>query len=621
MCGIAGYWNTEQRELRPLLEKMSDLMRHRGPDAAGIYIDDISAIGLIHRRLSIIDLSEEANQPFHSACNRYVIVFNGEVYNYKQLHQTYIPYFKPRTYSDTEIVLQLFIEMGDDFVQYLNGMFAFAIYDKQTQKGWLYRDRLGVKPLFYIARNGFFAFASELKSLTVLPICLTPNRQALAQFLHLGYIPQPHTAWEEIHKFPAGHKLVFSPSSYILEPWWEMHRKFTHEPIRSESVALKQLDDLVQDAVSIRLISDVPYGTFLSGGIDSSLVTAVASKFSPGIRTFSIRFEDARHDESKHSQAVAAKLQTSHTEFTVTENEAIPLVEKLLSIYDEPFADSSFIPTYMVSELASSKVKMTLTGDGGDEQFMGYGAYVWARRMAHPAFFYSRNLIAKALSYGNNREKRAGLIFRAPDNKADLHSHIFSQEQYLFSAAEIQQLLPNPFPSLTPPVIWPLRSLSPAERQAFFDLEYYLRDDLLVKVDRASMYHGIEAREPLLDYRIIEWSINLHESLKLRNGTSKYLLKKLLYQYLPAEMFDRPKRGFSVPMDRWLNGPLSYLIDVYLSPKKIQECNWLNSSIVSAYVKRFLQGETYLYNRIWAMIVLQKFLTEQSSLICFNTDK
>lgn len=615
MCGIAGYWHTENPHPHSLLEKMGGLLSHRGPDASGIYVDEQTGLGLMHRRLSIIDLSEQANQPFHSACGRYVIIFNGEVYNYKQLHQTYIPYFKPRTHADTEIVLQLFIEMGDDFVQYLNGMFAFCIYDTLHKRGWLYRDRLGVKPLYYMAKDGMFAFASELKALENLPIRLSLNKQALAQFLHLGYIPQPHTAWQEIKKFPSGHKLEFTTISSTITPWWEMHKKFIFDPIKDEKVATQQLTTLVQDAVSLRLISDVPYGTFLSGGIDSSLVTAVASKLSTGINTFSIRFEDARHDESSYARAVAKHLGANHTEFTVTEKEAISLVDKLISIYDEPFADSSFIPTYMVSALASSQVKVVLTGDGGDEQFMGYGAYQWARRFDNPGFFFARKLMAKTLSLGNNRQKRAALVLQAPADKSELHTHIFSQEQYFFSASELTQLLLFHFASLSPPVKWPLYSLSPAERQAYFDLEYYLRDDLLVKVDRASMQHGLEAREPLLDYRIIEWSINLHESLKWQNDISKYILKKVLYQYVPSSFFNRPKWGFSIPMDKWLAGPLQYLIHDWLSPKKIKETGYLNPVLVHNYVKRFQQGETYLYNRIWSMIVLQKFLSAKSHLL------
>jgi asparagine synthase (glutamine-hydrolysing) len=616
MCGITGFWSAVEKYPEEIIRKMNQTLAHRGPDANGIYIDKLTGLALGHRRLSIIDLSDAANQPIYDSTGRYVMVYNGEVYNFQELHQKYIPYYHPRTSSDSEIILQLFIELGPAFVKQLNGMFAIAIYD--TIKKWLYlfRDRLGVKPLYYIHKNGFFAFSSEIKALEKTGITLTPNFQSIPEFLHLGYIPQPRTIWKEIKKFPAGHWMWWSVQETKIEPYWELHRKFLTEPVSNEQEALSELKNLVESSVKYRMISDVPFGTFLSGGIDSSLVTAIASTQTSKLNTFSIGFDVARYDESNYAKQIAAYLGTYHTAFTVTEKEAMQWVTQLTDIYDEPFADSSAIPTLMVSALASQQVKMVLTGDGGDEQFMGYGAYLWARRMHHPVTFAFRKMIAAVLSLGNNRMKRASRVFAADDKKY-LADHIFSQEQYLFSRKEAIQIcnIPLEMPEMQLPS--PHRSLGPSEYQSYFDLNYYLRDDLLVKVDRASMHYGLEAREPLLDYRLVEWSVNLHESLKYRNGIQKYILKQLLYQYIPADFFNRPKWGFSVPLYKWLAGPLSYLLEEWLGTTTLKKTGLLNEKDVHQLISRFKNGETFLYNRLWAMIVLQMFAIRKN--ITFRT--
>ncbi|MCX7743426.1 MAG: asparagine synthase (glutamine-hydrolyzing) [Flavobacteriales bacterium] len=606
MCGIAGYWCASEKNPESIIRKMNLALAHRGPDAEGIYIDQKTGLALGHRRLSIIDLTDAANQPIYDSTRRYVMVYNGEVYNYRELHQKYIPHYQPHTTSDSEIILQLFIELGAGFVNRLNGMFAMAIYDTLEKQLYIYRDRLGVKPLFYIQQNGYFIFASEIKALEETGFPLSINLQSIPEFLHLGYIPQPRTIWQEVKKFPAGHWMRWNAKGTSLEPYWELHRKFLGEAFNNELHALSELKNLVESSVKYRMISDVPFGTFLSGGIDSSLVTAVACQNTSQLNTFSIGFDIKKHDESKYAKQIADYLGTRHTAFTVTEKEAMQWVERLTDVYDEPFADSSAIPTLMVSQLASQQVKMVLTGDGGDEQFMGYGAYQWAHRMNHPVTFAFRKLIAATLRLGNNRLKRASMVFEANDKK-HLAEHIFSQEQYLFCRKEILHICNTPLHIPEIELLPPKRTLSAAEYQSYFDLNYYLRDDLLVKVDRASMHFGLEAREPLLDYRIVEWSINLHESLKKRNGIQKYILKQLLYQYIPSEYFNRPKWGFSIPLDRWLAGPLSYLLDEYLGTTSLKKTGIFDEKAVHRIITRFKKGEPYLYNRLWTMIVLQIF--------------
>lgn len=614
MCGITGFWRADEKNPEAIIRKMNCALAHRGPDAEGIYVDKQTGLALGHRRLSIIDLSNAANQPIYDSSGRYVMVYNGEVYNYLELHQKYIPSYHPRTTSDSEIILQLFIELGPGFVTRLNGMFALAIYDTHEKQLYVFRDRLGVKPLFYIQQHGYFAFASEIKALEQTGIRLSFNLQSIPEFLHLGYIPQPRTIWQEVKKFPAGYWMQWNAQETLIEPYWELHEKFMGEPFANEQEALGELKNLVESSVKYRMISDVPFGTFLSGGIDSSLVTAVASQQTSQLNTFSIGFDVAKHDESAYAQQIAAFLGTHHTTFTVTEKEAMQWVERLINVYDEPFADSSAIPTLMVSQLASKQVKMVLTGDGGDEQFMGYGAYQWARRMNHPVTFAFRKMIAASLSLGNNRMKRASMVFAA-DDKKHLADHIFSQEQYLFDRQEAIQICNLPIQMPEMKLHPPQRTLSRAEYQSYFDLSYYLRDDLLVKVDRASMHFGLEAREPLLDYRLVEWSINLHESLKDRNGVQKYLLKQLLYQYIPADYFTRPKWGFSIPLDRWLAVPLSYLLDEWLGTTSLKKTGLFNEKKVHLLITRFKKGETYLYNRLWALIVLQMFAHRKNIVI------
>lgn len=611
MCGITGFWSEVEKNPENIIRKMNRALAHRGPDADGIFIDKKIGLALGHRRLSIIDLSHHANQPFQDSTGRYVMVYNGEVYNFRELHQKHLPFYHPRTNSDTEIILQLFIELGFDFVNLLNGMFAIAIYDTETKWLYLFRDRLGLKPLFYMHASGFLAFASEIKALEQIGIALTANFQSIPEFLHLGYIPQPRTIWQEIKKFPAGYRMRWSKQSTVIEPYWELHRKFFLKPLNKEQEALSELKNLLESSVKYRMISDVPFGTFLSGGIDSSLVTAIASKQTSKLNTFSIGFNVNKHDESKYAQKIAEYLGTHHTAFTVTEKEAMQWVTRLIDIYDEPFADSSAIPTLMVSALASQQVKMVLTGDGGDEQFMGYGAYRWARRMNQPLAFAFRKIIAASLRLGNNRLKRAAMVFAA-DTKKHLAEHIFSQEQYFFTRQEAIQICNFPIEIPEIELASPYRTLSPSEYQSYFDLNYYLRDDLLVKVDRASMHFGLEARVPLLDYRLVEWSVNLHESLKYRYNTQKYLLKQLLYQYIPKDFFNRPKWGFSIPLDKWLAEPLSYLLEEWLGTAALKKTGLFNETKVHQLIARFKRGETYLYNRLWALIVMQMFAIQKN---------
>ncbi len=619
MCGIAGFYahNNPGFVSKDELDLMTTSMSHRGPDALGVYYTD--TVGLGHQRLSVIDLSKDANQPMESHSMRYICVYNGEVYNYKILAKELGIKFK--TDSDTEVIVEAFAEWNVTFINKLNGMFALAIYDKQENILYLFRDRIGIKPIYYYWDGQNFAFSSELKSLLKINL-IKKNRklnpQAINEFLHLGYIPEPNSIYTNIKKFPAGHLGIISEKGLRFESYWNIEGCMRKNMIIDEVEAKEKLKELIEESVSMRLMSDVPFGTFLSGGVDSSLVTAVASKhLSTKLNTFSIGFKDSKHNEAEYAKKVAEYLNTNHQEYYVTENDAKEIVFDMMDFYDEPFADSSAIPTMMLSKLAKQSVTMTLTGDGGDELFHGYGAYKWAKRLSG---FHARGL--KYLYRGvldlmpSNRLNRAAYLFRYK-NKASLKSHIFSQEQCFFSESEIAKLLSPDYiaaNSLMQDYACFVRKLTPEESQAIFDVKYYLKDDLLVKIDRASMRYGLETRVPLLDYRIVELALNLHPTLKIFENTQKYLLKEILYDYIPKEFFDRPKWGFSIPLQKWLKEDLSFLIDDYLNEEVINKFSIVNYKQVENLKNSFFAGKHFFYNRLWLLIVLHKFLLKDENL-------
>lgn len=621
MCGIAGIISSNLPIDKPVLESMAGSLRHRGPDANGIYISKNGNVGLAHTRLSVIDLSSEANQPFYSGNGRYVIVFNGEIYNYialrEELRKTYGISF--RTNSDTEVLLEAFGVWGTKMAERLEGMFALAIEDQHENKLFLLRDRIGKKPLYYFHSSSLFVFASEIKSLLKHPAIGRDkqiNRKCINSFLHLGYIPEPHTAFAGIYKFPAGHTGEIGIDMKLkIQPYWQVTDKVHNIRIRQEREALPRLNELVNAAVQKRLISDVPLGAFLSGGTDSSLVVAVASRHVPvPLKTFSIGFKDSRFDESRYAAEVSQYLKTDHTEYILSEREAMDILETYLSHFDEPFADTSAIPTMLVSQLARQEVKVVLTGDGGDELFLGYGAYTWAGRL-NRLLWKMLQVPASLLFHasGKSRWRRIARLLEAA-SVGGIRSHIFSQEQYLFTQQEVKErLLVNSDDflefSYDDPDNLPAE-ISAEERQALFDLQFYLRDDLLVKVDRASMYYALECRCPLLDHHIIEYAFSLHSSLKRRHSISKWILKELLHQYVPREIVDRPKWGFSVPLARWLKQNMRYLVEEFLSEEAIEQIGVFNSDYIQQLKKEFFAGQEYLYNRLWAIIVLHKWWKE-----------
>ena len=608
MCGITGFISRNFNKND--LVQMTNALSHRGPDASGYFFDQDKGIAIGHRRLSILDLSDAANQPMTSHCGRYKIVFNGEVYNFRDIANS-LKNTNWKTNSDTEVILEAYAKWGISFVQELNGMYAIAIYDKFKNKLVIFRDRMGIKPIYYFFDKNDFIFASEVKSICTVKKQNKLNHKSIYSYLHLGYIPNNDTIYEKILKIPPGSYLEYSNQKINIKAYWKIENKVKRNTNYNIKSAKNNLNKLIQNSVEKRLISDVPIGTFLSGGVDSSLITAVAQRINESpINTFSIGFEHSKHNESKHSRIVAKHLGTNHHEFILKEKDALNLLEKIMENFDEPFSDSSALPTLLVSKMAKKYVTVCLSGDGGDELFMGYGAYNWTARLSNPLIWYLRKPASKFLAYSNyDHLKRGGLVLNSP--KKNWKSHIFSQEQYLFSENEIESILIKKDNSTIEKLNIPIqtnRKINTIEEQSIFDLKNYLVDDLLIKVDKSSMYTSLEARVPLLDHKIVEFSLNLNHKLKVKGNVSKYVLKQVLYDYIPKKIMERPKWGFTFPVSKWLKTDLYFLIENFLNDEILVELNIYNVDVVKSYVNRYLKGEDYLWNRIWSLIILNKFL-------------
>ncbi|MBT8195986.1 MAG: asparagine synthase (glutamine-hydrolyzing) [Bacteroidia bacterium] len=623
MCGIAGFMSFKKDISEQEFLSALDKTEHRGPDFSAIFRSEIGFLG--HNRLKILDLSDNANQPMHSHNERYVTVYNGEVYNFEELSQSLEKGAQSLTTTcDTEVILELFSETGVNFLTELNGMFSIAIYDKIEHELYLSIDKIGIKPLYYYWDGEQLAFSSELKNLTALQtLNFSINNEAIKLFLHMGFIPAPHTIYNNIKKLEPGSYIKFNDKGLELKQYWNANNKLNDEIISDETEAINKLDELLSSSVKYRLKSDVPYGVFLSGGIDSSVVAAKTVEVSNDkINTFTIGFKESQFNEADIAKKVANALNTNHHEFMVTHKEAIDLVESIIDCYDEPYADSSSIPTMLVSKMASKHVTVVLSGEGGDELFHGYGAYQWAERLANPLLHNFKKPLSLILNQLPNRYKRVSKLLDYNTNTF-LPAHIFSQEQYFFTENELGNLLSESFFNNSDTLensslkfnnlsnsnnSLNERVISPSEKQAIFELQCTLPGDLLTKIDRATMKYSIEGRVPLLDYRIVEFALNLDPSLKVKNGDRKHILKKVLYRHLSVDLFNRKKQGFALPIKKWLNSELKYLIEENLSKGAVESIGILNYKYVSKLVSQYRSGHEYLFNRIWSIIILQLWM-------------
>ena len=635
MCGIAGRFETANMCSSNLesIHDMTATLVHRGPDRGDVWTDKPSGIALGHRRLAIIDLSEAGHQPMHSSCGRVVISYNGEVYNAAELRQELMAAGRSfRGHSDTEVIVEGCAHWGiEATVERLIGMFAFGLWDRKERALTIVRDRLGIKPLYWSQKNGVVLFASELKALKAAPeFDSTIDRNAVVSFLRHNYIPAPLTIYKSAQKLEPGWMMtVQAGSAPKLKPYWRLEdiAKTRHEnPIGgSDEEAIDALEAVLSDAVARRMISDVPLGAFLSGGIDSSTVVALMQKASASpVKTFSIGFDVDGYNEAPHAAAVAKHLGTDHTELYVSPSQAMDVIPMLASMYDEPFADSSQIPTYLVSALTRQHVTVSLSGDGGDELFSGYNRYIQAETLMRRIWrlptpvrrLAAEMLTAVPIQTWNAIMSRLPVLSRYPlaGDKVHKLASVLSEDRNGFYRRLVthwddpETLVPGGREQVHP--IWEhSKSTVPefVDRMQFIDTMTYLPDDILTKVDRASMMVSLEARIPIIDHRVVEFAWRLPRHFKIRNGVSKWILRQLLYRYVPQELVDRPKTGFGIPIDHWLRGPLRGWAEDLLSESALNTYGLIDPAPVQEKWREHLNGQRNWQYLLWDVLMLQSW--------------
>ena len=621
MCGIAGLVDFRYKTKPETLKKMTDVLIHRGPDDGGYFFEcfEESQVGLGHRRLSILDLSNHGHQPM--AYNHLTVVFNGEVYNFKEIRAELEKHsYTFNSHSDTEVILKAYHKWGIDAVYRFNGMFAIAIFDSQAQTLTLIRDRAGVKPLYWYQKDGLFMFASELKSFHEHPAFIKElNHDGLALFLQYGYIPQPHTIFNHTHKLQAGHSLTFhiKDSTCKLEMYWDVIDCYNQPKLHiSEAEAMVETERLLKSACKYRMVADVPVGMFLSGGYDSSAVAALLqSERTKKLKTFSIGFHEEKFNEAHHARKVAEHLGTDHTEYYCTQKDALEILPKIPVIWDEPFGDASAIPTTLVSQLARKDVTVSLSADGGDEIFGGYGKYTGIHKKMQafgiiPNFFLPLAKAGLNLRMTHFAARKAGM-FNADDRLKRFSLMLGQNEKGLlktgsqvFTDRDLNELLikmPNNVKTEFDTEI----NQSWLDNILAIDYKTYQSDDILTKVDRATMSFSLEGREPLLDYNIIDFVARLEPELKIKNSNKKYLFKKITHKYLPKEIMDRPKMGFGVPIFDWFKDELKDYLMIYLDEQRIKKAGIFKPDIVVDIRDQYFKGKEININKLWYLLIFE----------------
>jgi asparagine synthase (glutamine-hydrolysing) len=632
MCRIAGFWDLNYKQTYPLqdtLVSMRDSLQHGGPDSAGEYIKSETALALGHRRLSILDLSAAGKQPMF--LEEWVIVFNGEIYNFAEIRQKLEKEGSQfETGTDTEVILKAFKAWGKKMVQEFRGFFAFAIFNQQTETLTLCRDRIGVKPMFWYWKDGLFMFASELKAFHEHPqFDKTICQQAVSLYLQQGYIPYPHCIFQHAHKLPAGAYLELDKKQEIkIEKYWDVQDVYANTAVStaSEAELEAELEQVLTEAFELRMVADVPVGAFLSGGIDSSIVTALLQKKQGRqLKTFTIGFHDEAYNEAKHAKAVAKHLGTDHQELYCTEQDFERVIPLLPEMYDEPFGDSSGIPTYLVSKMAREQVTVSLSSDGGDEIFGGYTKYEITQNF-YPKIKRMPSLVRSVLKGGSSfvnplwLERNSSKLpvlknYKNISNKfpklvnalgAKNALDFFNISSTYIARKDLKRLhghYQNRYET----------NLSIADQRlisylGMVDIDTYLEGDIMTKVDRATMAVALEGREPFLDHKIIEFAMKLPDDLKIKGKDTKYLLRKILYKHVPRELIERPKQGFSIPIQKWL---LSSLKEPLLSIKTDQDffnTFQLESKEVQRIIDNFVQQRAYINPHfIWFLYTLHQW--------------
>lgn len=632
MCGFVGFLGGValhgEQDDAALLKQMADTIVHRGPDDEGYWFDFNQRIGMCHRRLAIVDLSSAGAQPMQAASGRYVIAFNGEIYNHLDLRvdlqrdgqtQTW------RGHSDTETLLKGFEIWGiQETVKRVTGMFAFAVWDREEHVLTLVRDRLGEKPLYWGWQGSTLLFGSELKALKAHPAFSSNiDRGSLALLLRHGYIPAPHSIYQGISKLRAGHYVRFAfgegpGAGQTAEPvaYWSMNnvvsKGLTQPFVGSESEAVDALEQQLKISIGQQMLADVPLGAFLSGGIDSSSIVALMQAQSrQPVRTFTIGFDEAGYDEAVHAKAVARHLGTCHTELYVRPEDALAVIPRLPSIFCEPFADSSQIPTFLLCQLARQHVTVALSGDAGDELFGGYNTYQLAPRIwdvISKLPLPLRQLLSscmKGLPLPDKAQKLVEVV--AAQNSEEFYTQLISHWK---RPSELVIGAQEPPTLLNTPSAW-LQVDSFAHWMMTIDTQTYMTDDILVKVDRAAMANSLETRVPMLDHHLVELAWRMPLSMKIRKGASKWLLREVLYRHVPRELIDRPKKGFSIPLGSWLRGPLRDWAEALLNQERLKKEGFFHVAPIRMAWDQHLQGKRDNSSRLWSILMFQAWLEQQ----------
>lgn len=643
MCGISGFIS-KNRITIDQLTAMNDTMYHRGPDDSGVEIydgDNGYSVGMAQRRLAIIDLSPLGHQPMHSINNRISIVFNGEVYNFQQIRDELIAKgHEFKSHSDTEVIINAYIEWGIDCVDRFNGMFAIALYDRDEGAMYLVRDRIGKKPLYYELEDTSLGinlyFASELKPIMTRPgFAKNINTKVLSRYIYQLSINAPESIFDNVYKLEPGAILRFdlnkndrgvsykktTTTQIAIYKYWDIstvYKKMQEQPIKDYPEAKEELKSLLKQAVRLRMISDVPLGTFLSGGYDSSLTTAIAQDLSTEpVKTFSIGFNEEKYNEAKFAKEISDYLGTDHTELYISEKEMYDMVGSIAKYYDEPFADSSQIPTMLVSKLARERVTVAISGDGGDEFFCGYNEYEMVKKaqmldglgglvygIANLPLINKANLLGKlpfkVRVIAGNRNPLTKTQFGSDNYTNKINSMVLGEKMPCHFPIEDRYDVKN----------WQIKRM-------LLDMDTYLPGDILCKVDRASMKYSLESRCPILDKDVMEYSFRIDHSFKYDNGVKKRILKDIAYDYIPKELLDRPKVGFGVPLDKWLRGPLvdqllSYTEEGFLKNQGIFDAEF-TSKMIREYIKTGDGGPASGANYskiVWPVFVFQQWYAE-----------
>ncbi len=615
MCGIVGIIDFHNRVDAHSVRKSADVLYKRGPDDSGVWVEE--NVGLGHRRLAILDITSAGHQPMLSADGRYVIVYNGEIYNYRELRKLFEPEIVHwRSNSDTEVIIAAYDKWGVECLSHFRGMFAFAIWDRKKKSLFAARDRMGVKPFYYHYSQECFIFASRPRALFELRRGLSCeiDEQAVRLYIESGYVPAPYSVYKDIRKLPPAHYLYIDGNDFRIERYWEFSHIKTEDAWakRNEADLLNELNELLSESVRYRMISDVSLGTFLSGGIDSSLITAImVQNSSSPVKTFTIGFEDKRYNESGFAGDVAKYLGTEHQCEILSVNDLLNLMPLFLSEFDEPFFDSSALPTMAVSRLARKYVTVSLSGDGGDELFGGYHYYQVFRKISQ--FYKLPRTIRNGLAF---------LIGIIPEHQSKLLSAALKQPDILASFAFIRSITKDFCSGLFSKDISDAKSLyglfsetsrlfpeglSASELAMRLDALYTLPDDYLQKVDVASMAFSLESREPFLDHKLVEWAMKLPLKYKLHNGQNKHLLRELAYRYIPRHLVDRPKHGFEVPISSWLKGPLKTWAEERLNDSAVFKRIPLNQEKVFELYSLHNSGARDVHPLLWAILVLIEF--------------